>query len=332
MNSIFPPKLKAGDTIRVIAPSCSMGIISESNRTLAVQALKNLGLSVTFGKHVDECDIMRSSSVESRLQDLHDAFADPDVRAILTVIGGHNSNQLLDGIDYNLISRNPKILCGFSDITALSNAIYHKTSLVTYSGVHFSSFAMQKGFEYSREYFKKIFFSSDAISLLSSTEWTDDAWYLDQENRVFYENSGYTVLQPGKATGKIIGGNLGTLQLLRGTPYMPSLEGSILFLEEVANSRNANVFEFDRNLQSLTQAPDFKGVQAIVMGRFENDFEMTNEKLRFMISTKASLRDIPIIANADFGHTTPIFTFPIGGTATLGADETGHVSLAIEKH
>lgn len=332
MNSLFPPKLKAGDKIRIIAPSRSMGLISESNKALAVKALENLGLSLTFGKHVDECDLMLSSSIESRLQDLHEAFADQSVKAILAVIGGYNSNQLLDGIDYDLIKKNPKILCGFSDITALINAIYHKTNLVTYSGVHFSSFAMQKGFDYSCESFKKIFFSPEKIPLLPSKEWSEDAWYMEQENRVFHKNPGYTVIQPGKAAGKIIGGNLGTLQLLRGTPYMPSLEGTILFLEDVASSSGPHVNEFDRILQSLTQAPDFNRIQALVIGRFESEFGMTDEKLRFIISTKPALRDIPIIANADFGHTTPIFTFPIGGTAIISAEKTGEVSLVIEKH
>lgn len=332
MNSIFPPKLKAGDTIRVIAPSCSMGIISESNRTLAVQALKNLGLSVTFGKHVDECDIMRSSSVESRLQDLHDAFADPDVRAILTVIGGHNSNQLLDGIDYNLISRNPKILCGFSDITALSNAIYHKTSLVTYSGVHFSSFAMQKGFEYTQAFFKRMLFESAEILIEPSLTWSDDAWFLDQENRVFHENQGYWLLQPGEARGHIVGGNLSTLLLLHGTPYMPSLNDTILFLEADSITEGHCVPEFDRAFQSLIQQPDFNKVKGIVIGRFEEKFGMDLERLTFIIESKPELKNLPIIANADFGHTTPIFTFPIGGTATLHAETIGHVSLAIEKH
>lgn len=332
MTPTFPPKLKAGDTIRVIAPSCSMGIISESNRTLAVQALKNLGLSVTFGKHVDECDIMRSSSVESRLQDLHDAFADPDVRAILTVIGGHNSNQLLDGIDYNLISRNPKILCGFSDITALSNAIYHKTSLVTYSGVHFSSFAMQKGFEYTQAFFKRMLFESAEILIEPSLTWSDDAWFLDQENRVFHENQGYWLLQPGEARGHIVGGNLSTLLLLHGTPYMPSLNDTILFLEADSITEGHCVPEFDRAFQSLIQQPDFNKVKGIVIGRFEEKFGMDLERLTFIIESKPELKNLPIIANADFGHTTPIFTFPIGGTATLHAETVGHVSLAIEKH
>jgi muramoyltetrapeptide carboxypeptidase len=332
MKPIFPNKLKPGDEVRVIAPSRSMGIISSDNKALAIRALENLGLHVTFGEHVDEQDIMYSSSVASRIADLHEAFSDQNVKAILAVIGGYNSNQLLEFIDYGLIKHNPKIFCGFSDITALGNAITHKAGLVTYSGVHFSSFGMQKGFEYSLEHFKKIFFDSNEISLIPSKEWSDDAWYLDQEKRVFHPNPGYKVINPGQAEGKIIGGHLGTLRLLCGTPYMPSLDESILFLEGDSISKSIDIYEFDRNLQALIHSSDFGKVRAIVIGRFENNFGMTDEKLHAILGTKPALNNIPIIADADFGHTTPIFTFPIGGLCRLQADASEDVALVIEKH
>lgn len=330
MTSIFPNKLKPGDGVRIIAPSRSLKNVSDENQAIAIKALENLHLNITFGTYVNECDLMHSSSVESRLHDLHEAFADQSIKAIFSVLGGYNSNQLLDSIDYELIKLNPKIFCGFSDITALGNAIYHKTGLVTYSGVHFSSFGMKLGFEYSLEYFNKIFFEKERISVAPSLERTDDSWYLDQNNRVFHKNDGYIIIHPGKAEGKIVGGNLGTLQLLRGTPYMPSLEGVILFIEEVANG--AAVDEFNRNLQSLIQAPDFHKVKGIVIGRFEKEFGMTDEMLHHIISTKPALNHLPIIANADFGHTTPIFTFPIGGTALINAELPDSVQLIIEKH
>jgi len=113
---------------------------------------------------------------------------------------------------------------------------------------------------------------------------------------------------------------------------MPALEGSILFLEEVATTSRTDVEEFDRNLQSLIQAFDFEKVRALVVGRFENSFGMTQEKLDYIFSTKPALKSIPIIAKADFGHTIPIFTFPIGGTCYLQAEESGSVKLVIEKH
>lgn len=175
--------LKVGDEVRIIAPALSLKIISDENIQHAIKTIEALGLKVTFGKNVNEIDMMGSSSIASRIEDLHEAFADKNVKAILTVIGGFNSNQLLSYIDYDLIKKNPKIFCGYSDITALQNAIYCKAGLVTYSGLHFSTFSMKKGFEYSSAYFKKIFFEKNAIKVFPSDKWSDDAWFLDQENR-----------------------------------------------------------------------------------------------------------------------------------------------------
>ena len=122
MKAIMPPKLKPGDEIRVIAPSTSLAIIHEEQRKLANRQWQAVGLSVTISPYADEKNRFNSTSIEHRLSDLHDAFRDPQVKGILTAIGGYNANQLLDGLDYDLIAANPKVLCGFSDITALSAA------------------------------------------------------------------------------------------------------------------------------------------------------------------------------------------------------------------
>ena len=319
--TIFPKKLQEGDEVRIIAPSRSLKIIAKDHTDYAIKVLEDMGLKVSFGKHVSESDIFYSSSIESRLKDLHEAFADENVKAILTVIGGFNSYQLLKYIDYDLIKRSPKIFCGYSDITALQNAIYSKTGLVTYSGVHFSSFAMQKCFEYCLKYFRKIFFDKSIIDIKPSDFWSDDAWFLDQEDRTFHKNNGYVVLNVGEAEGNIIGGNLCTFQLLHGTEYMPSLENKILFLEDDAAAGENCVVEFDRNLQSLIHQPHFETVKAIVIGRFETKFGMDLKKLKLLINSKQELKNIPIIANADFGHTMPMFTFPIGGKCKIKASD-----------
>lgn len=319
---IYPNKLTAGDEVRIIAPSRSLKIISQSNIDYAVKTLESLDLKVIFGKHVNEIDIFDSSSIESRLSDLHDAFGDKNVKAILAVIGGSNANQLLKYIDYDLIKKNPKIFCGFSDITALQNAIYSNAGLITYSGPQFSSFAMQKGFEYTLEYFKKIFYQHAPISIMPSSKWSDDAWFLDQKNRAFRHNEGYWVIHPGKAKGTIVGGNVSTLQLLHGTSFMPSFEDSILFLESDSITEGQCVFEFDRDLQSIICQPNFDKVKAIVIGRFETKFGMDFHKLTLIIDSKRELKNIPIIANVDFGHTMPMFTFPIGGICEINADGT----------
>lgn len=308
-----------------------MKIVSQENINYAIAALEKLGLKVSFGKNVNEIDIFKSSSIESRLEDLHAAFSDKNVKAILAVIGGSSANQLLKYIDYDLIKRNPKIFCGYSDITALQNAIYHKTGLITYSGIHFSSFAMQKGLEYCLDYFKKAFFDKAVINIQPSDSWSDDVWFLDQENRVFHKNKGYIIINPGEAEGDIIGGNLCTLQLLQGTAYMPSLKDSILFIEADAIAGEHCVVEFDRDLQSVVHQPDFETVKALVIGRFESKFGMDLEKLKLLINSKQELRKIPVIADADFGHTMPMFTFPIGGVCRIKAIE-GAVNIELIEH
>ncbi|GAB6420114.1 LD-carboxypeptidase [Bacillus luti] len=314
---MLPTKLKKGDEIRVISPSCSLSIVSNENRNLAIKRLNNMGFQVTFSKHAEELDRFASSSISSRVQDFHEAFRDPNVKAILTTLGGYNSNGLLKHLDYDLIRENPKFFCGYSDITALNNAIYTKTGLVTYSGPHFSSFGMEKGLEYTTDYFLKCLTSNEPIEVLSSETWSDDSWYIDQENREFIKNEGYVSIREGEAAGDIIGGNMSTLNLLQGTPYMPNLRDKLLFLEEDSLTGKATLQTFDRYLHSLMQQPDFEYVKGIIIGRMQKGADCTIENIKEMIVSKPELAHIPIIANASFGHTTPIFTFPIGGRAKI---------------
>jgi len=327
MKKIYPKKLEKGDEIRVIAPSCSMSIISEANAEIANNRLKDLGFKVTYGKKVKEVDEFRSSSIQSRVADLHKAFSDKKVKAVFAVIGGFNCNQLLKYIDWNIIKNNPKIFIGFSDTTALQNAIFTKTGLVTYSGPAWSTFGQKLHFDYTMDYFKKCLMTNNLIDIKPSQDWTDDAWYKDQENRKLIKNDGWLIINRGKASGTLLGANLCTFGLLRGTEYFPNLKNSILFLEDDEDgSHNKN---FDRDLQSLIHQPTFKGVKGIVIGRFQKGVEVTNEKLIRIIKTKTELKNIPVIANVDFGHTSPIITFPIGGEVSMN---TNKKSIIITKH
>ena len=312
-----PQKLKAGDEIRVIAPSTSMAIISQDIIDLAAKRLGEMGLKVTYAKNVLEKDEFMSSSIKSRVDDLHEAFLDKNVKGILTVLGGLNVNQILTYIDYDLITKNPKVLCGFSDITALSNAIYAKTGLVNYSGPHFSTFGMGKGIDYTKEHFKKALFETSGFELQPSSQWSDDMWFLDQEKRKFIDNKGHLIINQGQAEGKILGSNLCTFNLLQGTEFFPNLSDSILFIED---DEESNPRLFDRDLQSLIHQPNFSKVRGIVIGRFQKKSEVRNEQLTKIIKTKKELNDMPVVANVNFGHTTPQFTFPIGGKAKLRVD------------
>src|SRR3989338_8521313 len=311
-NIIKPKKIEKGAHIRVIAPVRSLKLLSDDSKKEAIAQLEKIGFKLSFGKHVDEIDEFNSSSIESRIEDLHDAFADKTVDAILTVIGGYNSNQLLQYIDYELIAQNPKIICGFSDVTALANAITAKTGMITYIGPHFSKCCMEE----------------IAFDLLPSKEWSDDPWYIDQKKRDFITNDRYWILNLGHAVGRVVGGHVRCLNALQGTQYWPGFDDAILILEEDAE---INPPLFDRQLQSLIHQSDFSGVKGILIGRFQKETKMTKELLQKIISTKKELQSIPIIANVDFGHTTPIATMPIGGNLEISAT-TDNAKIRIIEH
>jgi muramoyltetrapeptide carboxypeptidase LdcA involved in peptidoglycan recycling len=326
--NIIPAKLNPGDTIRIIAPASSLGIISQDNKNIANQHLKELGFKIEFSKHVEEIDEFSSSSIKSRVDDLHDAFRDPQVKAIFAVIGGFNVNQLLRYIDWDIIRKNPKIFIGYSDITALQNAILAKTNLITYSGPVYSTFGQKLYFDYTLEYFKKCLMSDAQCEIKPSDDWSDDKWYLNQDDRVLIPNQGFWLIAEGQAEGIIVGGNLCTLNLLQGTEFFPSLDDSILFLEE---DENPTYNQFDRDFESLLSTPSAKNIKGIVFGRFQKGSEMNEEKIKRLIDMRPYLKNVPVIANVDFGHTSPIITFPIGGKAKLEVKKD-NAQIIITKH
>lgn len=325
---MIPARLARGDEVRVVSPATSLGFIPEEQRRIARERWEGLGLRCSFSRNAGVLDRFESSPVEARVSDLHEAFADPGVKGMLTTLGGYNSNGLLDCLDYDLIRANPKILCGFSDITALASAIHARTGLVTYSGPHFSTFAMKRGLDYTVEYFERCVMREEPFEVPPADHWSDDPWYQDQENRDLVPNPGYEVLHEGQAEGRLLGGNLGTLSLLFGTSFMPDLEGALLLLED---DEEILPVHFDRLLQSLIHQPGFEGVRGIVLGRFQRASKMDLDALKAIIESKHELAGIPVVANASFGHTTPQLTFPIGGHGRLCAEE-GAVGLFIDVH
>ncbi|MFC8801142.1 S66 peptidase family protein [Promicromonospora sp. NPDC057138] len=329
VQPIVPPKLRHGDTVRVIAPARSRTMIMEHDNTKWIdERFAAMGLTLTFGEHVDEDDQFRSGSIEHRVADLHAAFADPAVAGILTVIGGFNSNELLPYLDFDLIAANPKVLCGYSDISALQNAILARAGLVTYSGPHWSSWGMRDHFEPTGDWFRAAVMDDTPIAVEPSQAWTDDPWFADQDARTPVPNEGWWALRPGRASGRIVGGNLGTLSLLQGTAHMPSLDGALLFLEDDFESDAAHVA---RQLTSLLQLPDADGVTGLVVGRFQSSSAVTREALDEIVARQPALRGKPVLAGVDFGHTSPLLTFPVGGTAEVAVGPV-EASLTITRH
>lgn len=327
MKTIFPKKLSEGDEIRVIAPSRSMAIISEQLRNTANKRFADLGLKLSFGKNIRKRDVFLSSDIKDRVNDIHDAFSDSGVKAIITVIGGFNSNQLLDYIDWQIIKNNPKIFCGYSDITILNNAIFQKTGLVTYYGPHYSTFGQELYFDYTLDYFKKCLMEENSFVVTPSKNWSDDEWYKNQKRRTPVKNTGWKVINNGRAKGVVLGGNLCTFNLLQGTDYFPKIKNSILFLEDDEFAGGYSAVEFDRNLQSIIHLPQFKEVKGIVIGRFQKASKINLVTMQKIIKSKKELSKIPVICDADFEHTDPKITFPIGGQVEIIASKSPQIKF-----
>lgn len=317
---IIPKKLQVGDEVRIIAPAKSfLPAFTSEMRLSAQKKLESLGLMVTFGDFVDEADELLSATVEHRLFDLHNAFRDPNVKAVLSVQGGSQSNQLLKLLDYELIRSNPKILCGMSDITALTNAIYKKTGLVTYSGPGFTLFKESATIEYTLDYFQKALFSAEPIIIKPAQQYSDKR--TTNETR---QNEGHWIINQGESRGIAIGGNLITMNMLQGSEFMPDLAGCILFIED--NDKESNR-AFANHLQAIINQSNFLGVVGLVIGRFQDGTQMTRELLEKILATKLELRQIPIVANVDLGHTVPMITFPIGGQVMLKVTSTAIMEI-----
>lgn len=318
MQNIMPPKLKSGDEIRVVAPSTGLKIIGADCRQIAKERFEAMGLKVSFGKNTtdDNFDAFGSTEVEKRAADIMDAFKDKNVKAIFTIIGGFNSNQVLPFLDYEVIRQNPKIVCGFSDITALLNGIRAKTGLVTFYGPHYSSIGMLKGCDYTIEAMRQMLFDG-VCTWKASQEWSDDLWFIDQQKREFIKNDGWRILQNGMAEGILEGGNLGTLILLNGTPYQPKFGANTILAVEDCYSSGSDGKSFLRMLQAVAQREDFKNVKAVLIGRFQNGSKITKEDLGYIVKSIPQLKGLPIIADMDFGHTTPIATLPLGGKCKI---------------
>jgi muramoyltetrapeptide carboxypeptidase len=330
-EAVSPPRLAVGDQVRVVAPARSLGIIDSQTRGYADERFaRDLGLALSFGENAERMDPDDSSPVEARIDDLHAAFADPAVRGVFTVIGGYNSNQLLDRIDWGLIGANPKVFCGFSDITALQNAMLAQSKVVSYSGPHYSTLGQKLLDPYTLEGLRTALFTDAPYDVVPSAQWTDDEWYLDQDNRHPQPNEGHWVIQPGQAEGTIVGGNACTMLLLQGTDYQPISDAdTVLFLEDTA-AMNHGFFE--RHLQALLQGWLGVSIGGLVIGRFQPGSGITRQSLERMITSKPELAGLPVVANVDFGHTEPRITFPIGGTVSLAAAEAGDSRITIQKH
>lgn len=317
MQIIKPTKLKAGDSIGIVAPAASASLISKRNLDLAKKKLESFGLNVIYGKNIFKRHKLSIDGIKERIDDLHSMFSSGKIKGIMAVIGGYSSNQLLPHLNYELIKKNPKVFVGYSDITALQNAILQKTGLITFSGPCFASFAqIHSPCEFEEEYFKKNLMDQDFnVTLRPSKIWADDEWWKTPgKKRELKKNNGWKYIKKGKAKGVIVGGNLSTFLLLLGTAYLPDLRNKILFIEEDPEMNRGMI---ERMFTQLSQSDYFNKINGLVVGRFSSKTNFSEKEEKKLFQTITLGLDIPVISNLDFGHTSPTITFPIGGKCEI---------------
>lgn len=323
-KKFLPSRLKIGQKIGVIAPADPVaGMCPMEDMKRGYEYLTNKGFAIIEGDSVK--DIAKkhiAGSIQLRVNDFHNFIKNDKIGCIMAFWGGFNSNQLLDYLDYDLIKANPKIIIGYSDITALTTAITTKTGLVTFSGPGVVSFIKPEPFEYTWDYFEKMCVNPiDKISVKASPEYADDLYFLreDDEHRIKKINEGIKTFVAGKAQGEIIAGNLQTILVLNGTEYLSDLKGKILFVEEDETSTPAHV---DRYLAQCKQLGWFDKIAGLVFGRFTEQSSFSKEdSFEDLLQQYFSGVSFPVMYNADFGHSDPMITIPNGGIASINADK-----------
>lgn len=328
---IVPKALRRGDTIAFISPSGRLNSIFPARIARAKAYLEGAGFNVKEIFNTPEPTEFEHK-VKQRVDELHSAFLDPSIKAIVCTIGGLSANELLRHIDYNIIRSNPKIFCGYSDITLLHYAFFTQANLQTFYGpAAITSFGeFPEPLPFTSTHFLHTLQNSASVPLgplPCSSEWTQQ--FLDWETgadsapRALQPNPGWKWVRPGSGTGRLTGGCLPSILQLRGTIYEPEYAGRILLLEtpEWDKPNTATPVEFVRsNLADLVNAGIFEKIVGLVLGRpYAYDKGMNKEFEQTVLEQCGGTR-FPILAGVDFGHTDPILTLPMNALINLDSE------------
>ena len=304
---MIPTKLKKGDTIGVIAPSNYIEKDDLEYINASIALMEASGFKVKFGKYVFENTLGYGTSPEKRATDINWAFTDGEVKAIMCVKGGEDSNTTLDYIDYEMIKKHPKIICGFSDNTSILNAIHEKTGLVTYHGPTFKSLtSWETGYAYKQ--FIKTFAENTESLIMGEPE--------DE----------YTTIQAGQVTGELVGGNLSLFTKLVCGKYAVNVQDKILFLEELGFEAAPEMV--NSNIYYLKQNGVFDRIVGLWIGNYEHPSKIGLEKI--IINAIGDEYKFPIIKSDNFGHIDKKIIIPIGTKAEINTNEKIKIKL-VEK-
>ena len=299
---IIPNKLKKGDTVLVVEASASIEEKDKEYIEKSTKMLEDLGLNVEFAKNVYSNKTGYGATVLEKAEDINEGFRNSKYQMLFLVKGGANSNSLFDYLDYEVIANNPKIICGFSDSTSITNMITEKTGLVTYSGPTFKSLSSWET-EYSYRSFIKRFMEED----LELSEQDDE----------------FITIKAGKAVGELIGGNLSLISKMVAGKYKLNFENKILFIEELGFESEPAMCS--GNLYYLKQNGVFDKIKGIWVGNYEHEDNIQLEQI--LLDTIGDEYNFPIIKSNNFGHTDRKTVIPIGTIAKIDTNSQEKIEL-----
>lgn len=326
------PGLKKGDAIGVFNSSSPVSATVPARYERGKAYLCEKGFPVVDGSLCGKSDFYRSGTIRERAEEFNRLLYREDVKVLMASIGGNNTNSILPYLDYEYLKRHPKIIIGYSDTTALLLAVYAKTGLVPFYGPALaSSFGEFPPFvDITYEGFIRMLCSRKQLPFVweKPSFWTDEFvdWKTQDRGKEKQENRWISV-NPGVCEGRLMGGNLNTMEGIFGTEYMPQIkEGDILLLED--SLKDACTIE--RSFSLLKLAGVFEKAGGILLGKHEKfDDNGTGREPWEILTEVMGKTDIPILADFDCCHTHPMFTMPIGCRVRLDAGG-GKVSLLEE--
>lgn len=298
------PRLRPGDTVALVSPAHAT--FEREPLQIAIESLQALGFKVKPGAHVAARWGQFAGTDEQRAADLNQAFADPEVHGILALTGGSGGTRLLDRIDYAQIRRTPKFFGGYSDLTALVNAIQQQTGLITF---HCPT-GRSPWNAFSTEHFRAVVMRGEAPLLKNPTDETGDHLVQTQDR--------IQTLRPGRARGRLVGGNLAVLCALAGSRYWPDFRGKLLVLEDI----NEFIYRIDRMLTTLRLTGALAEVAGVVLGQFtqcEPGEGFGSLTLDEVFDDHLLPLGVPVYRGAMIGHIRRKFTLPIGALAEMDA-------------
>ncbi|HWR02154.1 MAG TPA: LD-carboxypeptidase [Chlorobaculum sp.] len=297
MKIQVPKALRRGDVVGLISPSSTCAEPEKIEQSVIY--LERNGYRVKHSRYLNQAEHDPAHTDRYKLHDIHQMFADTEVRALFCLRGGAGATRLLDRIDYGLIAANPKILVGYSDITALSLAVFKKTGLINFSGP-MAATELYDPSDYTEENFWGML--------------TDPGYPKELKN---FSGHPVTCIKPGSVTGRMIGGNLSVLSSMVGTPYLPSFSGSLLFAEDI----NEPAYRIDRMLAHLFNAGLAQKCRGLMFGQFCKNPSDENREYRFdkMFAYYADRMHTgaPVMTGLSYGHIRELMTIPIGARCRL---------------